>query len=83
MYCHVPEGMDGPVSASRGGWMHSYSRRQPGDHPAPSDPVPSRPKSIRTDLVERVRKEIASGTYDTPEKMDMALERLFQRVLDS
>lgn len=83
MYCHVPEGMDGPVSASRGGWMHSYSRRQPGDIPSPSDSVPSRQKSIRTDLVKRVRKEIASGTYDTPEKMDMALERLFQRVLDS
>ncbi|MFL5241442.1 MAG: hypothetical protein ACJ8FY_04985 [Gemmataceae bacterium] len=82
MYCHVPEGMDGPVSASRGGWMHSYSRKQPSDNPTANGRVPSQ-EPIRTELVERVRKEIASGTYDTPEKMDTALERLFRIVLES
>ena len=36
--------------------------------------------SIRVDLVARVRKEIAEGTYDTPEKMEAALERLIGRL---
>lgn len=34
---------------------------------------------IRMDLVNRVRAEIAVGTYDTPEKMEIAL----QKMLDS
>jgi negative regulator of flagellin synthesis FlgM len=43
-------------------------------HPRPRDP------QIRYELVERVRREIAAGTYDTPEKMDVALERLLERL---
>ncbi len=31
---------------------------------------------VREDLVARVRAEIAAGTYETPEKVDAALERL-------
>jgi len=34
---------------------------------------------VRHDLVARVRREIAAGTYDTPEKMEAALERLIAR----
>jgi anti-sigma28 factor (negative regulator of flagellin synthesis) len=30
---------------------------------------------VRADLVARVRSEIASGTYITPEKLDAALDR--------
>jgi hypothetical protein len=35
---------------------------------------------IRADLVERVRREIAEGTYDTPEKWEIALDRLLNRL---
>lgn len=35
---------------------------------------------IRSDLVARVRKEIASGTYETPEKLDAALDRLLDEL---
>ena len=35
---------------------------------------------IRFDLVNRIKAEIAAGTYDTPEKMDIALERMASRV---
>lgn len=31
---------------------------------------------IRTDLVNRVRAEITAGTYETPEKLEIALEKL-------
>ena len=36
---------------------------------------------IRFDLVNRVKAEIAAGTYDTPEKMDIALERMANRIV--
>jgi hypothetical protein len=35
---------------------------------------------FRAELVERVRREIAEGTYDTPEKWDLALSRLLDRL---
>ena len=35
---------------------------------------------IRFDLVNRIKSEIAAGTYDTPEKMDIALERMANRI---
>jgi len=34
---------------------------------------------IRADLVARVRREIAAGAYDTPEKFAAALGRLAAR----
>jgi negative regulator of flagellin synthesis FlgM len=36
---------------------------------------------IRSGLVERVRREIAAGTYDTPEKLDVALDRMIDELL--
>jgi hypothetical protein len=32
---------------------------------------------LRTRLIARIRQEIQQGTYETPEKLDRALERLF------
>ncbi len=49
--------------------------------PVPSrldDPVAAEP--FRTELIERVRQEIAEGTYDTPEKWEIALDRLLDRL---
>ena len=31
---------------------------------------------IRFDLVNRIRSEIVAGTYETPEKLDAALEKM-------
>ena len=42
--------------------------------------VASKDGSVRVELVARVRKEIADGTYDTPEKLEAALERLIGRL---
>lgn len=41
---------------------------------------PGAEEGIRHGLVERVRAEIASGTYDTEEKLQAALERLLGRL---
>ncbi len=55
--------LSGPVTAGRGWWTKPKrsSRKKP---------------AIRTALVERVRKEIAAGTYDTPERFEAALAKM-------
>jgi len=44
-------------------------------------------QTFRPELVARVRQEIADGSYDTPEKLEAALERLFDslssKIIDS
>jgi hypothetical protein len=45
-----------------------------------TNPAPRPEADIRVDLVERVRREIATGTYDTPEKWAIALQRLLERL---
>ncbi len=42
--------------------------------------APSPEEDFRPDLVERVRREIAAGLYDTPDKWEEALDRLFDRI---
>ena len=37
--------------------------------------------AVRQDVVDRVKAQIAAGTYDTPEKLDFALERLVGRAV--
>lgn len=59
--------------------MHSYSHNRPGDGTFPRNRVSKdRDSPIRMELVQRIRKEIALGLYDTPEKMEIALKRLFE-----
>ena len=36
---------------------------------------------IRTELVERVKAEIAAGTYETPERLEVAVSRLMDELL--
>jgi len=43
-------------------------------------PDPQDDPQIRHELVERVRREIAAGTYETPEKWRIAINRLQQRL---
>jgi len=70
MQRHKASCLSGPVSKSRPSWNQCASKpRRPRDE-----------TSIRADLVARVRREIAEGTYDTPEKFAVALERLLNRL---
>jgi anti-sigma28 factor (negative regulator of flagellin synthesis) len=43
-------------------------------------PNSTEPSKIRFDLVNRIKSEIAAGTYDTPEKMDIAIGRMASRI---
>lgn len=65
MMHHGPSPLPGP-----------FSRAWPT--PPPDDAREDRP--IRTELVARVRAEIAAGTYDTPEKFEKALDKLLARL---
>lgn len=38
--------------------------------------------SLRLGLIARVRREIEMGVYDTPEKLEIALGRLFEGVAE-
>ena len=40
----------------------------------------SRLPEIRHEKVEEIRKQIASGSYETPEKIQVALDRLFDEL---
>jgi hypothetical protein len=40
----------------------------------------SPPTEVRVGLVARVRREIAAGAYETPEKWEAAFDRLLEAV---
>ena len=70
MYRHGPTCLDSPIL-----------RGQP-KCASPALPMDEKPLfGLRLNLIARVRREIADGTYDTPEKWDLALER-FLGVLE-
>jgi hypothetical protein len=66
MNAHVSGCLEGPFNKSHDWWLTEGTETEVG--------------GIRTALVERVRREIAAGTYDTPEKFEMALDRLLDRL---
>ena len=70
MNAHGPSCLPGPVTRDPDWWSVPA-----GDSLALSEHRP-----IRRRLVERVRREIAEGTYDTPEKFEAALDRLLRRL---
>ena len=35
---------------------------------------------IRHERVEEIRRQIATGSYETPEKLELALDRLFDEL---
>ncbi len=65
MHPHGPSCLPGPITRDLDLWSV----------PAGSDSAP-----IRHDLVERIRREIAQGTYDTPDRFEAAMQQLFRRL---
>ncbi len=74
MQTHHRKQLDGPVSGSRPWWRapEPIEITPPNDHK--KEPM------FRAALVDQIRREIAKGTYDTPEKWDAALDRLLDRL---
>lgn len=84
MFRHGPTCLSGPVTRARPWWGDSKTRRNAKGRDAvmdkPATECSREDRPIRADLVERVRREIAEGTYDTPEKWEKALDRLVERL---
>ena len=83
-----PNGMGGPLRGTPV-WWHGRSDSPeplPGEEPEKQQRRTSKrgqkeeEPMIRRELVERVRREIADGKYDTPAKWEAALDRLLDRL---
>jgi hypothetical protein len=82
MYRHASTCLKGPVSRSRAWWQDVPGEELVRAGSAAVQEVPRRRRreGMRLDLIARVRREIAEGTYDTPEKWEAALDRLLKRL---
>lgn len=82
MQRHGPTEFIGPLRGTTV-WWHGTQEAAAAAHPEQeSKPAEKTDNSdgIRHELVERVRREIAAGVYDTPEKWEAALDRLLARL---
>ena len=85
MHEHGPDELNGPVRGTTAWWRGLEAPPDPHDEGTPVQAKTRNKRKkdaapIRTELVERVRKEIAAGTYDTQEKWEAALDRLLDRL---
>jgi hypothetical protein len=78
MHEHGPDELQGPVRGTTAWWRGMGD--QPDETPAAGRKKKDDTRPIRTELVERIRKEIAAGTYDTQEKWEAALDCLLDRL---
>lgn len=81
MQTHQASCVRGPVAAVRNSWSEvaAFSLSHADESVSAGVPSLDDPE-IRAELVKRVRREIAAGVYDTPEKLDAALERLLDEL---
>jgi hypothetical protein len=83
MQHHGSSKMAGPVRGTRAWWKGLGQLTAPAlAKPRSGRGAKKRPaeSGIRSDLVARVRREIAAGTYDTPEKWDAALDAMLKHL---
>ena len=85
-HVHGPHTLKGPYSNRSNGAQPNARANATGDQfeisaAAEAAVQATETGDIRADLVNRVRNEIAAGTYDSPGKMEMAMERLFDDVV--
>jgi hypothetical protein len=75
MQRHGPSCLTGPLSRRAGKAFYSD---QAGD--AGSTSRPALTEAERLSRIERIRREIEAGTYDTPEKFTLAFDQLLRRL---
>jgi negative regulator of flagellin synthesis FlgM len=81
-HLHGPQSLQGPH------WNRPATPTQPAPGADQVDISPAAEAAmnavesgdIRADLVARVRSEIASGAYETPDKIAIAMDRLFDEI---
>jgi len=85
MHQHGSDELQGPLRGTAAWWRCMAAPPEFADEGSPTQEQPSSKrkkdaKPIRMELVERIRKEIADGTYDTQGKWEAALDRLLDRL---
>lgn len=93
MHQHSPNDLSGPVRGTSVWWQGTgapplvpdegasvLTRSKKGKRMARGKRGTRGTEGIRMDVVERVRREIAAGTYDSPQKWESALDRLLERL---
>jgi hypothetical protein len=81
MQTHRCSCLDGPTSRFRGwGQGNSDAPHHTGEFPDLREVAGDDDPDFRADLVARVRREIADGTYDTEEKFEIALGCLLRHL---
>lgn len=76
MQRHGPSCLTGPLSRHAGKTFPADSAGRKDDS-TPKAPMTQAERKAR---IERIRREIAAGDYDTPEKFAIALDRLFRQL---
>jgi negative regulator of flagellin synthesis FlgM len=84
-HIHGPHGINAPHAPFRSQAAGQTSAARGSDQvdisPAAEAAVrASEGGEIRHELVSQIRNEIAAGRYETPEKLDIALERLLDEI---
>ncbi len=84
-HVHGPHGVNGPHFNRANSPQSGKAAAGPADQldisPAAEAAIQAAEGGkIHSDLVARVRSEIASGTYETPAKLDAALDRLLDEI---
>jgi methylphosphotriester-DNA--protein-cysteine methyltransferase len=86
MFRHRPSCSERPVLRTRAWWFRNDTPGadccQRGAGCNSCRPL-SDGSEFRADLVERIRRAIAEGRYETPEKWEAALEMLYWRLRDA
>jgi negative regulator of flagellin synthesis FlgM len=83
-HIHGPHGINPPHISPRATGSQSSAASGSADRvdisPAAEAAMAAEGSPVRHDLVNLIRRQIAAGTYDTPEKMDVAMNRLLDEI---
>jgi negative regulator of flagellin synthesis FlgM len=82
---HSPQGINAPHFSTKTAGTQSTGAAGKADRveisPAANAAIEATEGGrVRTDLVNLIRGQIAAGTYDTPDKMNAAMERLLDQM---
>jgi negative regulator of flagellin synthesis FlgM len=84
-HIHGPHGINAPHFTHRGQAATSAPAAQGADFvdispAAEAAAQAAEAGTVRLDLVNQIRAQIAAGTYETPDKLDIALDRLLDEI---
>lgn len=84
-HIHSPQGINSPHAPFRGHAAGQTSAPQGTDRvdisPAAEAAVrATEGGEVRHELVNQIRAQIAAGTYETPDKLNVAVERLLDEI---